>query len=110
MARTKERSKKRSDAMNRYRVNKHRAKKRILQRANNEHDWPLRETNFEQSHNTETSIEDSVSDLNDVDVKSLLRSWVNCHKITTRAVNDLLKIFKRAGLYLRVMYILCLHS
>lgn len=28
----------------------------------------------------------------------LLRTWINCHGITTRAVNDLLQIFKKSGI------------
>lgn len=30
-------------------------------------------------------------------VAEMLRSWINCHGITTRAVNDLLQILKKSG-------------
>lgn len=34
---------------------------------------------------------------NNTPLNDLIRSWVNCHGITTRAVNDLLRIMKSAG-------------
>lgn len=34
----------------------------------------------------------------DIDTRELLRSWANCHGITTRAINDLLKILILAGI------------
>lgn len=34
----------------------------------------------------------------DISLRQLLRSWSNCHGITTRAINDLLKILKRTGI------------
>lgn len=52
------------------------------------------ENYFDESIEIPTDI--AIAD--DISLKQLLRSWVNCHGITTRAVNDLLKILKRTGI------------
>lgn len=38
-------------------------------------------------------------------LEELLRSWINYHRITTRAVNDLLKILKKSGINLQLSII-----
>lgn len=44
------------------------------------------------------SIEIPMDIADDISLRQLLRSWSNCHGITTRAINDLLKILKRTGI------------
>lgn len=87
--------------MNRNRVRKFRFKNEILNRVNNCEDELFQESLQSQSttdtNNTDASMFDSTNVTN---IKCLLRSWVNCHGITTRAVNDLLRILKSAGFYL----------
>lgn len=101
MARTQSRLNKRVDVLNRFRVNRFRAKNRILKETITLEHGSMQETFFQQSQNTSTNLSTtSQSDFeNDVNIISLLRAWVNCHGITTRAVNDLLKILKTAGYY-----------
>lgn len=60
----------------------------------------MQEISYQQSDISVPS--DSASELN---LNSLLRSWVNVHGIKTRAVNDLLKILKSTGLCLKFMHI-----
>lgn len=46
----------------------------------------------------DNQIDDSLPQVNsETPLNQLLRSWVNCHGITTRAVNDLLKILRNSG-------------
>lgn len=88
-------SNQRSVLMNRNRVNKFRYKEKILDENNK---WG--NTLFQDSLNTETNDDTSMFDsINEPNITSLLRSWVNCHGITTRAVNDLLGILRRSGCY-----------
>lgn len=45
----------------------------------------------------DTSQESNVTINIQKPLKEMLRSWVNYHRITTRAVNDLLNILKKSG-------------
>lgn len=88
------RSNKAFSAWNRFRSQKFRAKKKLLQEAKDRgHD--LQETIQSQATDTNSTFSSGFS--NDVSINSLIRAWVTCHGITTRAVNDLLKILKSAG-------------
>lgn len=51
----------------------------------------------EETENEEFKCDAQIND--EKPVKELLRSWASCHGITTRAVNDLLRILITAGLY-----------
>lgn len=48
--------------------------------------------NFNSSQESNTPIDTQKS------LDAMLRSWVNYHRITTRAVNDLLQILKKSGM------------
>lgn len=47
----------------------------------------------------ETSHEDCEEKINKKPLSELLRSWANCHGVTTRAVNDLLRILITSGIF-----------
>lgn len=75
-----------------YRYRRHRQVKRlIIQRRNavlqelpSAEDYLLSPPEFQMSNNN-------------TPLKEFIRSWVNCHGIATRAVNDLLRILNSAG-------------
>lgn len=102
MARTKSRSSLRNTIMNSNRVRKFRTMKRMMEgRHDDVHVEDIDETIFHQSQNTDTSSDSSKFDFeNNTNIRNLLCAWVNCHGITTRAVNDLLRILRSAGLNL----------
>lgn len=96
------------NVMNRNRVNRFRAKKRILKSATA--DYIQQNLNFQvpmsintsdesrnQSQYTDTTFGFISGFENDKNINGLLREWVNCHGITTRGVNDLLNILIRSG-------------
>lgn len=79
----------RNAIQNKYRVNRCRIKKRFLKNA---------EEFFVQSHQSIDSCDESVYEIaTNKSTRELLRSWVNYHGVTMRAVNDLMKILKKAG-------------
>lgn len=49
------------------------------------------------SEDIDTSQESSIPINTQKPLKDMLRSWINLHRITTRAVNDLLQILKKSG-------------
>lgn len=92
MARSRRQLKKNKAAIfARYRAIRFRAKKKMLRQAEEK---VLQESIFDSEISTFSMPEDFQSDRN---IRDLLRAWVNCHGITTRAVNNLLKILKNAG-------------
>lgn len=100
MARSKKQSNnaKRINFMTKVRVNRFRNKKKILAKALKNIETLSGETENLEDNNI--FIPDGFE--SDEPLRDLLRSWVNCHGITTRAVNDLLKILKASGL--RIFY------
>lgn len=83
----------RNRILNHDRVNTHRNRKRMFRKVFNDL----------ESENTQY-VEDqpSISDnyeyyYSEVPVKEMLRCWANCHGITARALNDLLKILIGEG-------------
>lgn len=82
----------RNNLMNRDRVNAYRNRKRILRNVLNN---TALEINFVNEECELPTIADNFH--TNKTIRELLRSWVNCHGVTTRAVNDLLKILLCAG-------------
>lgn len=82
-------SNKRNKLMNKNRVQRFRARRRILNETVEEREI------LHQSQDINLSVAEEFE--NKKNTRDLLRSWVNCHSITTRAVNDLLKILRNAG-------------
>lgn len=80
--------------MNRYRVNAYRNRRRILANAIADAESEIAQS--EQSECIDPSINDNFN--SDHTIRELIRAWVNCHGVTTRAVNDLLKILVSAGI------------
>lgn len=72
---------------NRFRVQRFRQKNQIL----NHYNQPEPSENHEYEEIPEIA--------NNTSTRDLLTSWVNFHGVTMRAVNDLLKILKKAGWY-----------
>lgn len=91
MKRVRKVSYSRKDIMNRDRVNAFRNRKKILRSALN--DPETRNTLYAEDN---PSISDNFNHQN---VRESLRSWVNCHGIAVRAVNDLLKILVAEGIF-----------
>lgn len=94
-----DRSKQRSSIMNRNRVRKFRVKKQMLKETNNG-DHELFQESLQSQNTTDTNDASMFDSANGTNINCLLRSWVNCHAITTRAVNDLLGLLKSTGYYL----------
>lgn len=75
------------------RVRRHRKINKSIAERRKEIENELRDRNY-----FDRSLE-SVFEINQIKpLKQSLRSWVNCHGITTRAVNDLLKILIKSGI------------
>lgn len=85
--RKKNKSKQRNSNQTRNRRN--RKIRRIIQQRRND---AMREIHLEDDDYTLAPIINNETKLN-----HLIRSWVNCHGITTRAVGDLLQILNKAG-------------
>lgn len=73
------------------RVKRHRKIKSILINRRAEVEDEFRE-NFDTSQESNIPIDTQKP------LEEMLRSWINYHRITTRAVNDLLQILKKSGI------------
>lgn len=87
----------RNNLTNQDRVNAYRYRKRILKDALSNATSERETTQYEENESTYPSISDNFD--SNRTVRELLRSWVNCHGITTIAVNDLLKILIFEGIF-----------
>lgn len=75
---------------NNFRLRKHRKFAQIIRKAGKQ---------FEQEYDGESIFDEDIDQniRKEINTRDLLRSWANCHGITTRAINDLLKILILAG-------------
>lgn len=77
--------------LNRKRVRQHRQIKKILVQR-------YRDVENEAEIGSDEHLSENESNIRDgITTRERLRSWANCHGITTRAINDLLKILLLAG-------------
>lgn len=93
MTRKKRFNGKRNPIQNKLRVRRHREiNKHIVKKRSEIKNRPSIDCEYFDS-----SLESTVEVDQETILKQLLRSWVNCHGITTRAVNDLLQILRKSG-------------